>query len=114
MSRQQVLKGVYYQFLRHLPESCLHILLKLFNNIWTTRDVPPSWREASVVPIPKPRKDPSIPFNYRPIPLMSCLCKTLDRLMVNDRLVHMLECRKPLSKVQYGFRKDHSTVDYLV
>ncbi|GFO46803.1 cation-transporting ATPase [Plakobranchus ocellatus] len=46
--------GVYYQFLRYLPESCLHTLLKLFNNIWTTKDIPPSWREASVVPIPKP------------------------------------------------------------
>ncbi|GFO50013.1 RNA-directed DNA polymerase from mobile element jockey [Plakobranchus ocellatus] len=45
--------GVYYQFLRHL--------LKLFNNIWTTGDIPPSWREALVVPIPKPGKDPSDP-----------------------------------------------------
>ncbi|GFO43077.1 RNA-directed DNA polymerase from mobile element jockey [Plakobranchus ocellatus] len=78
--------GVYYPFLRHLPESCLHTLLKLFNNIWTTRDIPPSWREASVVPIPKPGKDPSDPSNYRPIALTSCLCKTLER-MVNDRLV---------------------------
>ncbi|GFO49476.1 RNA-directed DNA polymerase from mobile element jockey [Plakobranchus ocellatus] len=60
--------GVYYQFLRHLPESCLHTLLKLFNNIWTTGDIPPSWREASVVPIPKPGKDPSDPSDYRPIP----------------------------------------------
>ncbi|GFO00724.1 RNA-directed DNA polymerase from mobile element jockey [Plakobranchus ocellatus] len=62
--------GVYYQFLRHLPESCLHTFLKLFNNIWTTRDIPPSWREASVVPIPKPGKDPSDPSNYRPIALV--------------------------------------------
>ncbi|GFO23346.1 RNA-directed DNA polymerase from mobile element jockey [Plakobranchus ocellatus] len=65
--------GVYYQFLRHLPGSCLHILLKLFNNIWTTGDIPPSWRAASVVPIPKPGKDPSDPSNYRPIALTSCL-----------------------------------------
>ncbi|GFO00790.1 sperm-associated antigen 7-like protein [Plakobranchus ocellatus] len=53
--------GVCYQFLRHLPESCLHILLKLLTNIWTTGDIPPSWREASVVPIPKPGKYPSNP-----------------------------------------------------
>ncbi|GFO10696.1 RNA-directed DNA polymerase from mobile element jockey [Plakobranchus ocellatus] len=32
--------GVYCKFLRHLPESCLHTLLKLFNNIWTTGDIP--------------------------------------------------------------------------
>ncbi|GFO40540.1 ribonuclease hi [Plakobranchus ocellatus] len=76
--------GVCYQFLRHLPESCLHTLLKLFNNIWTTGDIPPSWREASVVPIPKPGKDPSDPSNYRPIALMSCLCKTLERMWVSE------------------------------
>ncbi|GFO29591.1 RNA-directed DNA polymerase from mobile element jockey [Plakobranchus ocellatus] len=105
--------GVYYLFLRHLPESCLHILLKLLNNIWTTVDIPPSWREASVVPIPKPGKDPSDPSNYRPIALTSCLCKTLER-MVNDRLVHVLESRNLLSKVQCGFRMDHSTLDHLV
>ncbi|GFN92454.1 LINE-1 retrotransposable element orf2 protein [Plakobranchus ocellatus] len=105
--------GVYYQFLRHLPESCLHTLLKLFNNIWTTGDIPPSWREASVVPFPKLGKDPSDPSNYRPIALTSCLCKTLER-MVNDRLVHVLESRNLLSKVQCGFRKDDSTLDHLV
>ncbi|GFO07077.1 RNA-directed DNA polymerase from mobile element jockey [Plakobranchus ocellatus] len=105
--------GVYHQFLRHLPESCLHTLLKLFNNIWTTGAIPPSWREASVVPIPKPRKDPSDPSNYRPIALTSCLCKTLER-MVNDRLVHVLRSRNLLSRVQCSFRKDHSTLDHLV
>ncbi|GFO05410.1 RNA-directed DNA polymerase from mobile element jockey [Plakobranchus ocellatus] len=107
------LDGVYYQFLRHLPESCLHTLLKLFNNIWTTGDIPPTWREASVVPIPKPGKDPSDPSNYRPIVLTNCLCKSLER-MVNDRLVHVLESRNLLSKVQCGFGKDHSTLDHLV
>ncbi|GFO27377.1 RNA-directed DNA polymerase from mobile element jockey [Plakobranchus ocellatus] len=85
--------GVYYQFLRHLPEFCLQILLKLFNNIWTTGDIPPSWREVSVVPISKPGKDPSDPSIYRPIALTSYLCKTLGR-MVNGRLVHVLESVK--------------------
>ncbi|GFO32881.1 LINE-1 reverse transcriptase homolog [Plakobranchus ocellatus] len=79
--------GVYYQFLRHLPESCLHILFKLFNNIWTTGDIPPSCREASVIPIPKPDKDPPDPSDYRPI-----------ERMVNHRLVQVLESRNLLSK----------------
>ncbi|GFO46273.1 RNA-directed DNA polymerase from mobile element jockey [Plakobranchus ocellatus] len=105
--------GVYFQFLRHLPESCLCTHLKLFNNIWTTGAILPSWREASVVPIPKPLKDPSDPPNYRPIALTSCLCKTFER-MVKDRLVHVLESRNLLSKVQCGFRMDHSTLDHLV
>ncbi|GFO49497.1 RNA-directed DNA polymerase from mobile element jockey [Plakobranchus ocellatus] len=77
------------------------------------KDIPPSWREASVVPIPKPGKDPSDPSNYRPIMLTSCLCKTIKR-MVNDRIVHVLESRNLLSTVQSNFRKDHSTLDHMV
>ncbi|GFO37582.1 ribonuclease hi [Plakobranchus ocellatus] len=34
--------------------------------------------------------------------------------MLNDRLVHVLESRDLLSKVQCGFRKDHSTLHHLV
>ncbi|GFO44865.1 Pol-like protein [Plakobranchus ocellatus] len=34
--------------------------------------------------------------------------------MVNDRLVHVLESRDLMSKVQCGFRKDHSTLDHLI
>ncbi|GFO47309.1 uncharacterized protein PoB_007381400 [Plakobranchus ocellatus] len=64
---------------------------------------PPSWREDSVVPIPKPGKDPSATSNYRPIVLTSCLCQTIER-MVNDRLVHVLESRNLLSKLEISSR----------
>ncbi|GFN94948.1 reverse transcriptase [Plakobranchus ocellatus] len=66
---------------------------------WITGDIPPSWREASVVPISKPDKDLFDPSNYRPIALTSCLCNILE-WMVNDRLVHVLESRNLLSKIQ--------------
>ncbi|GFO16311.1 hypothetical protein PoB_004281600 [Plakobranchus ocellatus] len=84
-------------------------LRKLFNNIWTTWDISRSWREALVVPIPKPGKGISDPSNYKPTALTSCLYQTLER-MVNDQLVHVLESRNLLSRVQCGFRKYHSTL----
>ena len=105
--------GLYHQFLTHLPQDCLKILLKLFNTIWLSAEIPSSWKEAIVVPIPKPNRDLSDPTNYRPIALTSCLCKTMER-MVNDRLVWVLESKKLISKFQCGFRKDHSTLDHLV
>ena len=100
--------GVYYQFLTHLPQDCLKILLQLFNIIWLSGKIPSSWKEAIVVPIPKPSKDLSDPTNYRPIALTSCLCKTMER-MVNERLVWVLESKKLLSKFQCGFlvRSEH-------
>ena len=105
--------GLYYQFLTHLPQDCLKILLQLFNIIWLSGKIPPSWKEAIVVPIPKLNKDLSDPTKYRLIALTSCLCKTMER-RVNDRLVWVLESNKLLSKFQCGFRKDHSTLDHLV
>ena len=66
-----------------LTLTSLSVLLDIFNDIWQSGDFPSSWREALVIPIPKPGKDASDPANYRPIALTSCLCKTLER-MVND------------------------------
>ena len=105
--------GIYYQFLTHLPQDCLLTLLKLLNTIWLSGEIPSSWKEAIVVPIPKLNRDFSDPTNYRPVALTSCLCKVMER-MVNDRLVWVLESKILISKFQCGFRKDHSILDHLV
>ena len=107
------LDNVHYQFLKHLPDTCLNILLKVYNHVWESGNFPPSWREALIIPIPKPGKDSTNPNNYRPIALTSCLCKTMER-MVNTRLNYCLENEHLLSSKQCGFRKGRSTTDQLV
>ncbi|KAL5007718.1 hypothetical protein ScPMuIL_016524, partial [Solemya velum] len=102
-----------YQFLKHLPDTALLSLLDIFNNIWQSGNFPPSWREATIIPIPKPDKDHSSPTNYRPIALTSCICKTMER-MINDRLVWYLESNKLLTNIQCGFKSQRSTTDHLV
>ena len=104
---------VHYQMLKHLPEISLQALLGIFNHIWTTGDFPEDWRLATVIPIPKPGKDPAEPTNYRPIALTSCLCKKLER-MINKRLIWYLESNNLLSRYQSGFRAGRSTNDNLV
>lgn len=104
---------IHYQFLTHLPHDSLKILLEIFNNIWTNGTFPSSWREATVIPIPKPGKDHSDPSNYRPIALTSCLCKTMER-MVYVRLMWKLDNLDALSAYQCGFRKDRCTTDHLI
>jgi Reverse transcriptase (RNA-dependent DNA polymerase) len=94
-------------------ETSQFILLDLYNNIWHTGNFPPSWSEATIVPLPKPDKDHSSPDSYRPIALTSCMCKTFER-MVSNRLTWYLESNKILSDIQNGFRKQRSTTDQLV
>ena len=65
---------VHYQFLKHLPDNSLLVLLDIFNGIWENGNFPAAWREATIIPIAKPGKDPTNPTNYRPISLTSCLC----------------------------------------
>ena len=104
---------IHYQFLKHLSESSLRVFLRAFNKIWQPGQIPSSWQEATIIPIPKPGKDHSNPTNYRPIALTSCICKTMER-MVNDRLVWTLERERLISEYQCGFRRGRSTLDHLV
>ena len=46
--------------------------------------------------------------NYRPISVLSCFSKVLERLMYN-RLINYIDKNGILSKHQYGFRKNRST-----
>ena len=104
---------IHYQFLKHLPLNSLIVLLEIFNHIWSTQTFPSIWKKANVIAFPKPGKDTTVPTNYRPIALTSCLCKTLER-MVNNRLIYYLETNHILSPSQSGFRSQRSTMDHLV
>ena len=72
---------IYYQMIKQLPENSLETLLNIFDYIWTTGKFPEDWTYATIIPIPKPGKDPAEPNNYRPIALTSCLCKILERMI---------------------------------
>ena len=75
--------------------------------------MPPSWKDATIIPIPKPGKDSTNATNYRPIALTSCVCKTLER-MINARLLWFLESQNLITNFQSGFRSQRSTNDHLV
>ncbi len=83
-------ENIHDQMLKHMPESASSVLLQIFNDLWKSGNFPESWCEATVIPIPKPGKDPMEPTSYRPIALTNCLCKTFER-MVTERLAYFLE-----------------------
>ncbi len=100
-------------FLKNLPDVGLEYLLQLYNHIWTTQSFPNQWREATVIPIPKPNKDHTNPTNFRPISLTCNICKLLEK-MVCRRLKWSLEKQNLISPHQSAFRSFRSTNDHLV
>ena len=99
--------------IKHIPLKTKQILLLICNTIWNTSQFPIKWKEAILIPLLKPGKNPSDPISYRPIALTSSLCKLMER-MVNSRLSWYLEHNNLLGYRQSGFRKGRCTTDHLV
>ena len=99
--------------LQHLPNKCLKILLKLYNQVYLSGQLPTVWKHSIVIGFPKQSKDESLPSSYRPISLTSTLCKIFERLATN-RLTYVLEKNNLISNIQAGFRKNRSTIDQVI
>ena len=104
--------GVTNDMIKHLGPAAKKTLLELFNESWKNGTVPALWKKATIIPIHKKGKDKKDPNSYRPISLLSCLGKVLERV-INRRLISFLEERKILSPTQTGYRKHISTEDQL-
>lgn len=104
---------ITYSMIKNSHKNLQECILRLFNRIYSENVFPTDWKLAIIIPIPKPNKDHSIPLNYRPISLTSCLCKLLEK-MVNKRLVWILEEGNHINDAQSGFRRNRSTTDCLV
>lgn len=104
--------GITGDMLKHLGPASRTVLLQIFNHSWTAGVVPSIWKEAEIIPIPKKGKNKKDPRSYRPISLLSCVGKLLER-MVNRRLTFLLEIQNILSPTQTGYRKFRNTEDQL-
>lgn len=89
--------GIPYSFLKKCSKSSRLFFLDLLNEIYDSGCIPEPWKHQIIIPILKPRKDPSDPSSYRPIALSSVLSKILEHLIKN-RLEWILESRRILSK----------------
>ena len=94
--------------LRQCEDILAPYLLPLFSASLRLQCLPSEWKSAMVVVVPKPGGDLSLPKGYRPISLLSCLSKVLERI-VTDRITYLLETSSALTEMQYGFRKTRST-----
>ena len=104
---------ISYTMIRRAHHSLQNVVLNLFNRIFIHENFPSEWRNAIVIPLPKPGRAHNHPLDFRPIALTSCLCKLLEK-MINIRLISFLETNNLLGGVQFGYRPNKSTSDNLI
>jgi hypothetical protein len=74
---------------------------------------PTAWKQANVIPILKPGKDPSDRKSYMPISLLNALNIILKRLLLHRLRSHIAEHPIYLNE-HFGLREKHSTSHQLL
>lgn len=69
--------------------------------------MPESWKIFKAVPMAKPGKDKNSIENYRPLTMISTLCKITNGI-IKDRITKMFEEGELLPNNSFGFRKGRS------
>ena len=86
-------------------------LLRFFNNCTESKKIPKIWRQAKVVALLKPGKDPSVAKSFRPISLLCHTYKLFERLILN-RIAEHVDAK--LFPEQAGFRPGKSCTSQLL
>ena len=104
--------GFTAKFLKVSSPIIVDSLTEIFNNSISTGNYPDEMKIAKCIPIYKKgkRNDPS---NYRPISILSTINKIFEKILYT-RLYKYLTKFDILYNYQYGFRKNHSTIQALI
>ena len=93
--------------LKEIKDIIAQPLSLLVNQAFNTGVFPSKLKLAKVIPLFKKGDKTSIE-NYRPISLLPCMSKVLEKI-INIQLFDYFQSNNLLYKNQYGFRKHHST-----
>ncbi|KAI9552663.1 hypothetical protein GHT06_020534 [Daphnia sinensis] len=99
--------------LRNLSKRNKCHLRQLFNILLSSGHVPAQWKKSIVIPLLKPNKKADDPSAYRPISLMPCLCKALERVIANrlhwggETADHIIQLK---TDIKLSFSRRQSTV----
>lgn len=104
--------NIPYSMIYNLPNIGKHLLLSLYNRFLSLGFVPAQWKDARIIPIPKPGGNNSSSVGLRPIALISCVCKIFHTI-ITRRLEWYIEKNNLLSNETTGFRRSRSCLDNL-
>lgn len=100
------------KMLKETAEVIAKPLSDLFNKSMLCGTFPDAWKRANVTPIHK-KSDRQKKENYRPISLLSCVGKVMERIVFNE-LYEYCENHDLLTWRNAGFKKNESTVNQLL
>ena len=103
--------AIPYEMIKQLSDNSLIYILNFYNILFKNHLFPSDWKEAIIIPILKSGKNPLDCGSYRPIALISCLSKILDKI-INKRLMWYLETNNYINKSQCGYRPGRNTDDH--
>ncbi|CAB0029354.1 unnamed protein product [Trichogramma brassicae] len=86
------------------------IFLRVYSACLRSGVFPTCWKRQRLVLLPKPGKPPDEPSSYRPLCMLDTAGKILERI-IRDRLEVFTERPGGLSDLQYGFRRERSTIN---
>ena len=93
-------------------ESFVLTLTSIINFSFESSTFPTVWKSAKVVPILKSGEANSMD-NYRPISVLNCLSKIIERIVFNTIYASFTE-ENLFHKLQSGFRHNHSTATAMI
>lgn len=96
--------------IKELPHQLQQRLINLYNRILEEGCFPHSWKTASLIPIPKKSQKRRTVEEYRPISLLSCLSKVLEKLL-SRRLLRIINVSAHPG--QHAYRPKHGTLTLL-
>lgn len=103
--------GIHPEFLLNLGQNARKWLARFFSDILNTGILPTHFKKTKIIAVLKPGKPKDAPQSYRPIALLSCCYKLLERLIYNRISPTILE---HIPVEQAGFRPNRSCCDQVL
>ena len=104
--------AINYDIILHTGHNTHLAILHIFNQSLTQGIIPDTWKLAEIISLPK-TSHPTTPNHYRPISLLPCLGKTLEKILLL-RLTHHLNSLQLHTPQQAGFTNHRSTTSQVL
>ena len=98
--------------IKELPDEALSILQIIFNKSLDESYLPPIWKSAHIIMLPK-KGDPNDINNFRPISITPVLMRLFEKVIL-FRIQDFNETNNIIVKEQSGFRRKRGTKDNLI